>query len=74
MAGKIEKSKGEVKQVVGTLTNNKKLESGGRIDRHAGEAKEKVGRAKSKVEAVAKKTERKAVKVIDMAKDATRGK
>ena len=31
MAGKIEKSKGKVKQVVGTLTDNKKLESEERL-------------------------------------------
>jgi uncharacterized protein YjbJ (UPF0337 family) len=74
MAGKMEKSKGKVKQIVGTLTDNRKLESEGKIDRRAGEAKEKVGRAKSKVDAVAKKTERKAVKAIDKARDATRRK
>ena len=51
MAGKIEKSKGKVKEAVGTLTGNKELESEGKIDRRAGEAKEKVGRVKSKVEA-----------------------
>ena len=72
MAGKMERSKGKVKQVVGTLTDNKKLESEGKNDRRAGEAKEKVGRAKNKVEAVAEMTERKAVKAIDKAKDASR--
>ena len=70
MAGKIEKSKGKVKQVVGTITDNEKLESEGKIDRRAGEAKEKVSRAKSKVEAMADKTARKAVTAIDKAKDA----
>ena len=38
MAGKVEKSKGKVKEAVGTLTGNKKLESEGKIDRRAGEA------------------------------------
>lgn len=74
MAGKIEKSKGKVKEAVGTLTGNRELESEGRIDRRAGEAKEKVGRVKGNVETSAEKAERKAVKAIDKAKDATRRK
>jgi uncharacterized protein YjbJ (UPF0337 family) len=74
MAGKIEKSKGKVKVAVGSLTDNKKLESEGKIDRRAGEAKEKVGRVKSKVEGAAKKAERKAGKTIDKASDAARRK
>ncbi|MBW4078501.1 MAG: CsbD family protein [Acidobacteria bacterium] len=74
MAGKIEKSKGKVKEAVGSLTGNKELESEGKIDRRAGEAKEKVGRVKSKVEEVAEKSERKATKAIDNAKDAARRK
>jgi uncharacterized protein YjbJ (UPF0337 family) len=74
MAGKIEKSKGKAKEAVGSLTGNKKLESEGKIDRRAGAAKEKVGRVKGKVEGVAEKAERKAVKAIDKAKGATRRK
>jgi uncharacterized protein YjbJ (UPF0337 family) len=74
MAGKIEKSKGKVKEAVGSLTGNKKLESEGKIDRRAGEAKEKIGHAKSKVEEAAEKAERKAVKAVDKAKDAARRK
>jgi uncharacterized protein YjbJ (UPF0337 family) len=74
MAGKIEKSKGKVKEAVGTLTGNKELESEGKIDRRAGEAKEKVGRVKSKVEAAAEQAERKAVKAIDKAKGAAHRK
>ena len=74
MAGKVEKSKGKVKVAVGSLTGNKKLESEGKIDRRAGEAKEKVGRVKSKVEGAAKKAERKAGKAIDKASDAARRK
>lgn len=69
MAGKIEKSKGKVKEAVGSLTGNKKLESEGKVDRRAGEAKEKIGRAKDKVEGAAEKAERKAVKAIDKVKD-----
>ena len=74
MAGKTEKSKGKVKEAVGSLTGNKKLESEGKIDRRAGEAKEKVGRVKSKVEGAAEKAERKATKAVDKAKDAARRK
>ena len=74
MAGKTEKSKGKVKEAVGSLTGNKKLESEGKIDRRAGEAKQKIGRVKGKVEGAAEKAERKAVKVIDKAKDAARRK
>jgi uncharacterized protein YjbJ (UPF0337 family) len=74
MAGKVEKSKGKAKVAVGSLTGNKKLESEGKIDRRAGEAKEKVGRVKSKVEGAAKKAERKAGKAIDKASDAARRK
>jgi uncharacterized protein YjbJ (UPF0337 family) len=74
MTGKIEKSKGKVKEAVGTLTGNKELESEGKIDRRAGEAKEMLGKAKSKVVASAEKVERNAVKAIDKAKDAARRK
>ena len=74
MAGKIEKSKGKVKVAVGSLTGNKELESKGKIDRRAGEAKEKIGRVKSKVDGTAEKAERKAVKAIDKARDAARRK
>ncbi|NNN14611.1 MAG: CsbD family protein [Acidimicrobiaceae bacterium] len=69
MAGKIEKSKGKVKQAVGALTGNKKLESEGRIDHRTGEAKEKIGRLTRKFEEAAETTQRKAVKVVDNAKD-----
>ena len=74
MAGKTEKSKGKVKEAVGSLTGNKKLESKGKADRRAGEAKEKIGRVKSKVEGTAEKAERKTVKAIDKARDAARRK
>ena len=74
MAGKIEKTKGKAKVAVGSLTGNKKLESEGKNDRRAGEAKEKIGRAKDKGEGAAEKAERKAVKAIDKVKDASRRK
>jgi len=74
MAGKIEKSKGKVEVAVGSLTGNKKLESQGRIDRQAGDAKSKVNHAKTKVADTAEKAERNAVRVIDRARDAARHK
>jgi uncharacterized protein YjbJ (UPF0337 family) len=74
MAGKLEKSKGKVEVAVGSLTGNKKLESKGRIDRQAGAAKEKVDHVKSKVDGVVHKAERKAVHVIDKAKEVARHK
>ncbi len=68
MAGQTEKSKGKAKEVIGVLTGNKKLESEGKSDRRAGEAKEKVNRVKTKVEEAAEKAERKAGEVIDRVK------
>lgn len=59
MAGKSDQVKGKVKEAVGSLTGDKDLESEGKVDRRAGEAKEKVGQAKDKVE-----------EVIDKAKNA----
>lgn len=52
MAGKIDQAKGQAKAAVGSLTGNKNLEAEGKIDRRAGEAKEKVGHVKDKVEEV----------------------
>jgi uncharacterized protein YjbJ (UPF0337 family) len=74
MAGKFEKSKGKIKVALGSLTGNKGLESEGRLDRRAGQAKESIGRVKSKVNATADKAERKAVKATDNARDAARHK
>jgi uncharacterized protein YjbJ (UPF0337 family) len=51
--------KGRAKEAVGSLTDDKDLQSEGKIDRHAGEAKEKIEHAKDKLE-----------DVIDHAKDA----
>jgi len=59
MAGKIDKTKGKVKEAVGDLTGNKDLKSEGKTDRRAGEAKEKIGKVEEKVE-----------DVIDKAKEA----
>jgi uncharacterized protein YjbJ (UPF0337 family) len=74
MAGKIEKTKGKVKVAIGSLTGNKELESEGKLDRRAGQAKEKIRRVKSKVDATAEMAERKAVRATDSARDAARRK
>lgn len=74
MAGKIEKTMGKVKVAIGSLTGNKKLESEGKLDRRAGQAKEKIGHVKNKVDAATDKVERNAVKAADSARDAARHK
>jgi uncharacterized protein YjbJ (UPF0337 family) len=74
MARKIEKTKGKVKVAIGSLTGNMELETEGKLDRRAGQAKEKIRRVKSKVDATAEMAERKAVKATDSARDAARRK
>jgi uncharacterized protein YjbJ (UPF0337 family) len=74
MAGKIEKAKGRLKVALGSLTGNKDLESEGKMDRRAGQAKGRIGRAKSKVDSAAEVAEHKAVQVTDSARDAARRK
>ena len=59
VGGKSDQVKGRIKEAAGTLIGDKDLESEGRIDRLAGETKEKLEQAKDKVE-----------EVIDKAKDA----
>src|ERR1017187_9730320 len=68
MAGKTEQVKGQAKEAAGSLTGNKDLESEGKADRRAGEAKERVGHAKDKLEEGIGKEEHKAGEGIDKAK------
>jgi uncharacterized protein YjbJ (UPF0337 family) len=70
MGGKSDQVKGKVKEAAGSLTGDKDLESEGKADRRAGEAKEKLGHAKDKVDEVIDKGEDKVEEVIDKAKDA----
>jgi uncharacterized protein YjbJ (UPF0337 family) len=70
MGGDSDQVKGKVKEAVGSLTGDKDLESEGKADRRAGEAKEKVADAKDKVEEVIEKAEDKVEEVIDTGKDA----
>ena len=74
MSEKTDQAKGKVKEAVGSLTGNKSLESEGKADRRAGEAKEKLSDAKGKVEEVIDKAERKVEEVIDRGKGASHRK
>ena len=69
MAGKPQRVKGQVEEVVGIVTGDKKLEAKGKSDRRTGGAKEKVSKVKNKVDTATKKMERKATKAIDKTKD-----
>jgi len=70
MAGKTDQVKGKVKEAVGSLTGDKDLESEGKADRRAGEAKEKLDHAQDKVEEAIDKAKGKAEEAIDKAKEA----
>ena len=52
MGAKTDQMKGHVKEAVGSLTGDKDLESEGKADRRAGEAKEKLDHARDKVDEV----------------------
>jgi uncharacterized protein YjbJ (UPF0337 family) len=70
MSGKTDQVKGQVKEAAGSLTGNQDLESEGKADRRAGEAKEKLDHAKDKIEEVIDDAEAKVEDVVDKAKDA----
>jgi uncharacterized protein YjbJ (UPF0337 family) len=52
MGAKTDQMKGHVKEAAGSLTGDKDLESEGKADRRAGEAKEKLDHARDKVDEV----------------------
>jgi len=70
MGEKSDQLKGRAKEAIGSATGDEDLESEGKADRRAGEAKEKLGHAKDKIEAVIDKAKDKGEEVIDKAKDA----
>ena len=70
MGAESDQVKGKAKEVAGIITGDKDLESEGQADRHGGEAKEKVDKAKDKVEEVIDEAKDKVEEVIDKAKDA----
>lgn len=49
--GKIDQTKGKVKQAIGDLTDDDKLKAEGKVDEAVGEAKTAVGGAEKKAEA-----------------------
>jgi uncharacterized protein YjbJ (UPF0337 family) len=50
MSDKTDQIKGRVEEATGKLTDDRKLQHEGKVDRLAGETKEKAGNAKDKVE------------------------
>jgi uncharacterized protein YjbJ (UPF0337 family) len=68
--GKTDQVKGRVKEAVGSLTGDKHLKSEGRVDRRAGETKEKLGQAKEKIDEIVDKADEKVEELIDKAKGA----
>jgi uncharacterized protein YjbJ (UPF0337 family) len=70
MSAESDRVTGKAKEVAGILKGDKHLESEGRADRHAGEAKEKIDKAARRVEEVVDKAKDKVEHVIDKAKDA----
>ncbi len=53
MKGKIEKTKGYIKEETGEVTGNKELEAEGRAERAAGKARETMGKVERKAKDVA---------------------
>ncbi|MBK5288402.1 MAG: CsbD family protein [Acidimicrobiia bacterium] len=70
MGAQSDQAKGKLKEAAGTLTGNQDLESEGKADRRAGEAKEKVADVKGKVDEAADTVAKKAGMMIDKVKHA----
>jgi uncharacterized protein YjbJ (UPF0337 family) len=70
MAGKTDQVKGRAKEAVGSLTGDKDLQSEGKVDRRAGETKEKLGHANEKINDIVDKADDKVEEIIDKTKDA----
>ena len=70
MAGKTDQVKGRAKEAVGNLTGDKDLQSEGKVDRRAGETKEKLGHANEKIDEIIDRADDKVEEIIDKAKDA----
>lgn len=73
MGSQSDQVKGRVEQAAGVLTGNEDMESQGRKDRRAGEAKEKVDDAKAEVGEAVDKVAEKAEEIIERAKDTIHG-
>jgi uncharacterized protein YjbJ (UPF0337 family) len=74
MGAQSDQVKGKVKQATGIVTGDTDLESEGKADRRAGEAKQKIEDAKGKVDELVETAKDKVGEVIDKAKDAVNGK
>jgi len=70
MGARTEQVMGHVKETTESLARDKDLESEGKADRRAGEAKEKLDDVKNKVDDVVDKTRSKFDEVIDKTKRA----
>jgi uncharacterized protein YjbJ (UPF0337 family) len=70
MSGKSDQVKGQVKEAAGVVTGDRDLESEGKADRRAGEAKEKIDHAKDKIKDVIDEVEGKVEEVVDKGKGA----
>jgi uncharacterized protein YjbJ (UPF0337 family) len=66
MSAKTQQWKGRIKQTIGTLSGNNKLEREGRTDRRAGEVKDQFARAQDTVHDAVDKA-------VDKATDAVKG-
>lgn len=53
MSGTTDKIKGRVKEVVGALTNNKRLKNEGKVDQASGVIKDRIGKVVDKVKSLA---------------------
>lgn len=69
MSGESDQTKGRVKGASGVLTGDKKLETSGKHDQLAGQAKNKVSRAEEKVEHGIDKAKEAFESALDKAKD-----
>jgi uncharacterized protein YjbJ (UPF0337 family) len=74
MNTKAQQWKGRIKQAAGSLTGNKKLENEGRADRRAADAKERLAKAKGKVDEVIDEAAKSLEDAIDTATDSMRRK
>ena len=70
MSGKTDQAKGRAKEVIGTVTGNKDLESEGKADRQAGDAKQIIDHAKGKIETFVDEVEEKGEKTMKKIRDA----
>jgi uncharacterized protein YjbJ (UPF0337 family) len=69
MSGKSDQVKGRAKEVVGTITGNKDLESEGKVDRQVGGVKQAIAHTSGKIEEFIEKAEEEVTKTIKRFED-----